>query len=102
MTRIELIGIKSAVYEDIKSSIVSYIEINKINATVVENNDLDHIIARNYNSIPLVLLEDEALYFNNADHVTAMQLVLKRLSKYKEKEKEHDCRNCGKCRCPKD
>lgn len=101
MTTIELIGLRTAMYDDIRAHLISFIEINKLKIDVVETNDLKKILESNFLSIPLISLGTEKLYFNDNEISTSLQKVKVFLSKFKE-AKSHSCKNCGNCKCPTD
>ncbi len=100
MENIELIGLRTPVYDDIRAHLISYIEINKLNFYLVECNDLQSILEKGYESIPLIQIQDKQIYFNEINPENSLQEVIKIMTS--EKGNAHSCKNCGNCRCPSD
>lgn len=102
MAVIELIGLRTSTYDDIKANLLSFLEINKINLDFIETNDPETILTREYLSIPLIQIDEERLYLNDANHDKNLSQLRVLLKRFKKKTKSHSCLNCGNCKCPAD
>lgn len=99
MLSVELIGLRTALYEEIRQSLLSIVEISNIKAEILEYNSPEYILANNYKSIPLVQVNETKIYFTEADSKINIK-SLRRLLISQAPEKSHSCRNCGNCKCP--
>lgn len=101
MPKIELIGIQTAIYDDIKSSLVQYIETSELSIELVETNDLGSILANGYHSIPLVEYKGNHFYFSEGNYMSTFRKMVESITTLR-KRKSHSCKNCGNCKCPAD
>jgi hypothetical protein len=100
MEVIELIGLKTALYDDIRTNVLSCIELYETNVVLVERNDIESILNNRYSSIPLILFANKEFYFDESQFPSALQELNSLLKDHASKEKTHNCKNCGSCKCP--
>lgn len=100
MLKIELIGLKTALYDDIRSSLLNYIDIYQNKFELIETNDLGSILSSGYASIPLVMFDKRKFYFNENELGIKFSELNGHLVAHSKKTKTHNCKNCGSCKCP--
>jgi len=102
MKKIELIGLRTAFYDDIKVSILNYMDLYQSEMELVETNDLSSILSNGYNSIPVLLVDNRVLYLNESNFSFVLEELNDLLLTQSKISKSHSCKNCGNCNCPSD
>jgi len=104
MTKVQLIGLRTAAYDDIKATLVSYIELNRLNVDFSEINNPQDILDLGFLSIPLVSIGESRIYFSESNFMDSLQELKVHLGtvQSEKKKKKHSCKNCGNCKCPAD
>ena len=100
--KIELIGLRTAFYDDIKVNVLNYMNLYQSKMEFVETNDLTSILSNGYNSIPVLLVDNKELYFNETNFSFVLEELNDLLMTQSKSTKSHSCKNCGNCKCPAD
>jgi len=69
---------------------------------LIEINDPEQIIAKSYESVPLVLVGKKKVYFSGDELDSGLNRLREVLEERLLLTKEHNCANCGNCKCPAD
>lgn len=102
MVQVSLVGIRTNSYECIRLCLLKYNKMYPSKMKLIEINDPELIIAKSYDSIPMVLVGKKKVYFSGDNLEDGLNRLREVLEERLVLTKEHNCENCGNCKCPVD
>ena len=102
MVQVSLVGIRTNSYECIRLCLLKYNKMYPSKMKLIEINDPELIIAKSYDSIPMVLVGKRKVYFSGDNLEDGLNRLREVLEERLVLTKEHNCENCGNCKCPVD
>jgi|GEM_PF-1081866 len=102
MVQVSLVGIRTNSYECIRLCLLKYNKMYPSKMKLIEMNDPELIIAKSYESIPMVLVGKNKVYFSGDNLEDGLNRLREALEERLVLTKEHNCENCGNCKCPAD
>jgi len=102
MVQVSLVGIRTNSYECIRLCLLKDNKVYPSKMRLIEINDPELILAKSYESIPMVLVGKKKVYFSEDDLNSGLKRLQETLDQRLKITKEHNCINCGNCKCPSD
>jgi len=99
-TIIELFGVQSETYNLVKTKIEFIIELNNVDAELVENNNIKSIVTSQLVSIPLVKFSNHTISFAPPSNIDEKLLEFYTFLKSPE-QTDSNCHICIGCTCNK-
>jgi hypothetical protein len=99
MVQVSLVGIRTNSYECIRLCLLKYNKMYPSKMKLIEMNDPELIIAKSYESIPMVLVGKNKVYFSGDNLEDGLNRLREALEERLVLTKEHNCENCGNCKC---